>query len=118
MHIPLVILRPAKFVVPYCLGNLLVFVSFGFIHGFYSYVHHLFSTNRWPFSVTFLGTTMLTLYVAMILRMYALTIPMAVIQFVALVAYVISYLPGGSGGISAMGSLAASSVRSRLGASF
>ena len=115
MHFPLVILRPGKFVVPYCLGNMMLFASFGFVHGFYSYFRHLFSENRWPYSTAFLGTTLLTLYVSMIMKMYALTIPMAIIQFLAMIAYVVSYIPGGSGGISVFRSLAANSIRSSIG---
>lgn len=114
MHLPLVILRPGKFVVPYCLGNMMLFVSFGFLHGFYSYCGHLFSTSRWPFTTAFLGTTLATLYVAMIMRMYALTIPLAIIQFLAMGAYVVSYIPGGSGGLSMFGSFATSSIRTRI----
>lgn len=114
MHIPLVIIRPSKFIVPYCLSNLLLFTSLGFLHGFYSYSKHLFSKSKWPFSAAFVGTTFLTLYIALVLRMYALTVPMAIVQFVAMVSFVISYLPGGSSGLSAMGTLAGSSIRSRI----
>lgn len=110
----MVILRPAKFVVPYCLSSILVFVSFGFLHGFYSYGRHLFSPNRWPFSTAFLGTTAVTLYVAMVLKMYVLTVPMAVVQLVAMAAYIVSYIPGGTSGLSAFGSVASSSIRSRM----
>lgn len=114
MHLVPGILRPSKFVVPYCLSNVLLFVSFGFIHGFYSYGKHLFSADRWPFSVAFIGTTFATLYVSMAMKMYALTMPMAIIQLIATGAYVVSYLPGGASGISMIGSLATSSIRSRI----
>lgn len=113
MHMPLVLLRPSKFVVPYCLGNMLLFVSFGFLHGFASYIKHLFKSDRWPFTVAFLGSTSCTLYVAMA-RMYALTIPMSILQFAVLVAFVISYIPGGASGLSMFGSFATSSIRSRM----
>lgn len=114
MHLPLVIIRPSKFVVPYCLSNILLFVSFGFLHGFVSYIRHLFSQDKWPFSTAFIGTTCGTLYVAMVMKMYALTIPMAICQFIAMCAFVISYIPGGSAGISTFGSFAGSSLRSRI----
>jgi hypothetical protein len=114
MHLPLVIIRPSKFVVPYCLSNVLLFISFGFLHGFYSYSRHLFSSEKWLFSTAFLGTTVGTLYVAMVMKMYALTIPMAIFQFIAMCAFVISYLPGGTSGISTIGSFATTSIRSRM----
>jgi hypothetical protein len=114
VHLPMVILRPSKFVVPYCLSNMLLFFSFGFLHGFYSYGRHLFSSDRWPYSTAFLGATMATLYVAMVMRMYALTIPMAIVQFIAMLAFMVSYMPGGTSGISMMGSFATNSIRSRV----
>lgn len=114
VHLPLMILSPGKFVVPYCFGSIFLFASFGFLHGFYSYLKHLFSADRWPFSTMFILSTVATLYVAWWLKMYALTIPMALLQFVAMGAFVVSYLPGGTSGISMMGSLATSSIRSRM----
>jgi hypothetical protein len=114
MRLPLAVFLPSKFVVPYCLSNILLFISFGFIHGFYSYGRHLFSSEKWPFTIAFVGTTFGTLYVAMVMKMYALTIPMAIFQLIAMCAFVVSYLPGGASGISTIGSFATSSIRSRM----
>jgi hypothetical protein len=105
-RLPALVIWPSKFVVPYCLGNMMIFISFGFLQGFYSYLTHLFSPGRWPYTGAFLGSTMLTLYVAMVLKMYILTIPMALVQFGAMLVYIVSYLPGGSGSISTFASLA------------
>lgn len=100
--------------VPYCFGNMFLFVSFGFLHGFYSYLRHLFSYDRWHFSALFLGSTVATLYVSWWLKMYALTIPMAIFQFVAMGVFVVSYLPGGTSGMSMMGTLATSTFKSQI----
>lgn len=114
IHMPLLILRPGKFVIPFCLANIFLFLSFGFIYGFYSYVRHLFASNRWPFTCAFIGTTFLTLYVAMVMRLYALTFPVAIIQFVSMVSYVVSYIPGGASNTRTLGAFAFSSLRGRI----
>lgn len=114
VHMPLLIVRPGKFIIPFCLANFFIFCSFGFIYGFYSYIKHLFSSNRWPFTAAFLGTTMLTLYVAMVMRMYALTFPAVVLQLISTIAYVISYIPGGAGNVKSLVSFAFSSFGSRI----
>jgi len=114
LHLPLVIIAPTKFVIPYCLCTILVFISFGFLHGFYSYARHLIAPDRWVFSAAFLASTVGTLYVAMVIKVYFLTVPMALIQLVAMGAYFVSYLPGGASGISMFGSMATSSLRARF----
>lgn len=111
MFMPIALISPGKFVIPYCFGSLLIFVSLGFLQGFGSYFRHLFSRDRWIFSVSFLGTTLATLLVALFVRSYLLTIPLAIIQFIVMIAFIISYLPGGATGVSALTSMA----RSRVG---
>ena len=114
IRFPFVILSPRKFVVPYCFASLLVVVSFGFIHGFVSYSKHLFSADRRLVSALFLGTTLTTLYVAVSLHSYILTAVFSVIQFLSLISYVISYLPGGKSGLGMMASMAVGSFSSNV----
>jgi hypothetical protein len=104
------VLFPGKFVLPFSLANLFLFVSFGFIHGFGSYAKHLVSRERWAFTAGFFGSTIATLYVAYALHFYPLTILFAIIQGIASFAYVVSYVPGGASGLSFVGS----SIRSRI----
>lgn len=114
VHLPMVVLSPSRFVVPFCLCNVLIFVSFGFIHGFVSYARHLFSAGRWPYSSALFISTGCTLYSAMGLKSYILTVATAIIQLISMATYFISYLPGGSSGIRMFGSFATSSIRSQI----
>lgn len=114
LHFPLVIISPRKFVVPYCLASLLVAISFGFIHGFVSYVKHLFSPEKRLLSIAFYGFTFVTLYVAFSLKSYILTAIFSIIQFVSMIAYIVSYVPGGSSGMSMLTTMATGSLFSRF----
>ncbi len=114
LHLPLVVLRPAKFVVPYCMASLFIFTSFGFLHGFVSYCKHLLSPARLPYSLWFMGSTAGTLYAALSLKSYLLTVVMALVQMGAVLVFIISYVPGGSSGISFMSSMIGSSIKSRF----
>lgn len=115
MYIPIAVIRPAKFAMPYCMASLLVFLSFGFLLGFVNYSRHLVSRERLPFSILFFGSTLMTLYGATKNLGYIFTVMSVLIQLVCLVVYVISYVPGGQSGISVMSSIVGSSVRGRLG---
>lgn len=91
-----------------------LFISFGFLHGFGSYGRHLISRERWPFTAFFFGSTLATLYVAYGIQFYPVTLVFAVLQGIASFSYVISYLPGGSTGLSFIGSTIKSKVTGGL----
>jgi Got1/Sft2-like family protein len=114
IQLPLVIIRPRKFVVPYCLASLLVALAFGFIHGFVSYAKHLFSPERRLLSLSFYGLTLVTLYVAISLHSYIFTGVFSILQFVSMIAYIVSYVPGGSSGLSMLTTMATGSLFSRF----
>lgn len=113
-HLPLVVLRPARFVVPYCMASLFILVSFGFLHGFVSYSRHLFSRSKLPYSLWFMLSTLATLYSALSLHSYVLTVLMALVQMAAMMVFVVSYVPGGSSGITIMSNMIGSSIKSRF----
>ena len=113
-HLPFVVIRPGKFVVPYCMGSIFVLGSFGFLHGFVSYYKHLLSPKKAAYSAWFILATMGTLYSALSLKSYLLTVLMAVIQMSGMMVFIASYIPGGSSGISFMSSMISSSIKSRL----
>lgn len=110
MRLPLSVLFPGKFVLPLCLANLFIFVSFGFLHGFGSYGRHLVSKDRWPFTALFFGSTLATFYVCYFIQFYPITIIFAAVQVIAMASYFISYVPGGASGLSFVGS----SIKSRF----
>lgn len=113
-YLPFVVIRPAKFVVPYCMGSMFILVSFGFLHGFVSYSKHLLSPKKAIYSAWFLISTFSTLYAALNLKSYILTVIMAFIQMAGMLTFIVSYVPGGSSGISFMSTMISSSIKSRF----
>lgn len=110
INLPFFILSPRKVVVPYCIASLLIAFSFGFLHGFVSYSRHLIAADRRWLSLAFYSLTFASLYAALGLKSYILTSVFSVLQAISLAAYIVSYLPGGKSGLSAVASMATGSL--------
>ncbi|KAF1801340.1 ER-to-golgi vesicle protein transport Sft2 [Mucor lusitanicus] len=88
-------LFPGKFAATFTLGSILILVSVALLRGPLSHIKHMISMERLPFTVSYVGSMILTLYAALGLRAMILTIIFAIIQIIALIWYVGSYIPGG-----------------------
>ncbi|CAG8503651.1 21296_t:CDS:2 [Cetraspora pellucida] len=96
VSLPLLAINPRKFVVTYTMGSLLILSSFALLHGPLAHLRHIFSRERLPFTIAYLGSMVATLYFAIGLRNTILTIIFSAIQVIALIWYTVSYLPGGT----------------------
>ncbi|KAG8215254.1 ER-to-golgi vesicle protein transport Sft2 [Butyriboletus roseoflavus] len=114
LGLPWLPVRPAKFVLAFSMGSLLVMVGFSVLIGPINHVKHLLSKERLPFSVIYFASLGLTLYFALgarsqlgtllagIVQVWSLTrrFPFVMLtpcfQVVSLVAYVLAYFPGGT----------------------
>ncbi|KAI8060292.1 ER-to-golgi vesicle protein transport Sft2 [Gongronella butleri] len=86
---------PGKFAATFTLGSILVLTSIAMLRGPWSHMKHMISMERLPFTGTYVGSMVLTLWSSLIARNYILTILFAVMQIIALLWYVGSYIPGG-----------------------
>lgn len=93
------IIFPTKFVVSFFFANSFIFLSFGFLLGFSKYAKHLSSKERIPFTATFLLSTFIMLYIVFMKYGFILKLVGGVFQILSMIAFVVSYLPGGSAGI-------------------
>jgi hypothetical protein len=99
-YIPVLILYTRKFALLFSLGSCFTLGSFSFLWGPVNHVKHLFgSKERLPFTTVYLVTLFGTLYFAMGLQSTVLTVMAAGVQVVALLWFVLSYVPGGQTGI-------------------
>ncbi len=114
LHLTFAMLSPAKFAVPFCLCTFFLVVSFGFLHGFVSYAKHLFSPTRWAYSAALVGSTVFTLWAALGIKRYVLILIGTVFQMAAMVAYFVSYIPGGPTGLSMFSAMLTGSVKSQF----
>ncbi|KAK3602737.1 hypothetical protein CHS0354_017183 [Potamilus streckersoni] len=99
LYIPLLVLKARKFAALYTLGSLFVISSFSMLWGPANHVKHLFSMGRLPFTTAYLGTLFATLYCSLWIKSSFLTVICAVLQVLALVWYIVSYIPGGQTGL-------------------
>ena len=97
--LPLLIVNPRKFSLLFTLGSVFTLSSFSFLWGPYSHLVHLVSKERLPFTLVYFTTLIATLYFAMGLQSAILTPIAAVLQVIALLWFVISYIPGGQTGL-------------------
>ncbi|KAI8076871.1 ER-to-golgi vesicle protein transport Sft2 [Halteromyces radiatus] len=91
----LIPISPGKFAATFTLGSILLLVSIAMLRGPIAHIKHMISMERLPFTISYVGSMALTLYASLGARNYILTIIFAIIQILALVWYIGSYIPGG-----------------------
>jgi hypothetical protein len=79
--------------------------SFSFLWGPWNHIKHLLSCERLPFTAAYLGSIAGTLFSALWLKSTVLVIIFAIIQILALVWFIVSYIPGGTTGLTFMAKL-------------
>jgi len=110
MFLPVIIIAPSKFVMCFSLGSMIILSSFIFVYGTKAYVEKLFAKNRFAFTLLFLCSIILGLYFS-ISGNYLISILLAAFQLVTLIVFTLTFLPGGSHGISFIGGLLLSPVK-------
>lgn len=103
---PVIVLKSRKFAALFTLGSLCSLGSFSFLWGPWAHFKHLLSCSRLPFTACYIATVVGTLYSALILHYTVLTIICAVAQVLALLWFLVSYIPGGTTGLTFMAKLA------------
>ncbi|KAI2629384.1 vesicle transport protein [Xylaria nigripes] len=91
--------KPRKFVILWSFGSLLFICSFGAVMGPRTYIQHLTSGPRLPFTAAYFGSIALTIYFAIGLHNTILTLISSLIQIASLIWYLVSYFPMGSSGL-------------------
>ncbi|KAG6809081.1 hypothetical protein H0H92_001689 [Tricholoma furcatifolium] len=80
--------------------------SFSVLIGPINHIKHLISADRLPFSTIYFSSLGLTLYFSLVAHSFFGSLISAIVQVVALVAYVLAYFPGGTTTLRLGGSLA------------
>ncbi|KAI9265929.1 Got1/Sft2-like family-domain-containing protein [Sporodiniella umbellata] len=84
-----------KFAATFTLGSVLILVSVALLRGPWSHIQHMMSVERLPFTLSYVGSMLMTLYAALIAHKLVLVLVFSVLQIIALIWYVGSYIPGG-----------------------
>jgi len=98
--LPIVIISPTKFVSMFSLGSIIILSSFVFIYGTKEYILMLFSKERYIYSILFIFSLILGIYFAVINPYFVICLICAIIQLITLIIFSLSFIPGGSVGIS------------------
>ncbi|KAI5712619.1 protein transport protein SFT2-like isoform X1 [Diaphorina citri] len=117
LYLPVLVFKARKFAMLFTLASLFFLSSFGFLWGPWIHLKHLFSREKLPFSLCYGSTLIGTLYCAMWLHSTPLTVLLAVMQVIALLWFLVSYIPGGQTGLSFFTRICTSAVSSSMSSS-
>uniref|UniRef100_A0A7S1GM62 Vesicle transport protein n=1 Tax=Cyclophora tenuis TaxID=216820 RepID=A0A7S1GM62_CYCTE len=101
--LPTIALRPQKFAICFTFGSLTFMASFGILKGPWAHLRGMLSADRLPFTTIYIASMLLTLYFTFQFggaSGYLLVMASSALQLLALLWYLISFLPGGSAGLS------------------
>jgi hypothetical protein len=100
--LPMVAIRPQKFALCFSFGSLTFMASFGVLKGPMVHLKGMLSMDRIVFTTIYIGSMLATLYFTFNAggaSGYILVLSASAAQLVALLWYLISFLPGGSAGL-------------------
>ncbi len=95
MNVPLIAVRPAKFAIPFSLGNVLSLGSMSFLIGFNRQCKSLFHQDRAIATTVFLISIFTTMWASFVIGSTVLTLVSVVVQYLAYIWYCASYIPYG-----------------------
>jgi len=100
--LPMITMRPQKFAISFTFGSLMFMGSFGILKGPMEHLKGMCQPDRMYFTVIYFGSMFATLYLTFNyggVRGYALVMAASGAQLLALLWYLISFIPGGSAGL-------------------
>lgn len=103
MGIPMIALHPQKFAISFTCGSLTFMGSFGILKGPMEHLNSMCASDRMVFTTIYVGSMLLTLYFTFTkggVQGYVLVLSASAVQLVALLWYLVSFLPGGTMGLS------------------
>jgi hypothetical protein len=103
--LPMVVLAPTKFAISFTLGSISFMLSFAILEGPWDHCKRVFSSERLPFTISYVLTIIGTLYCSLSWRNYLATVLFSGLQITALLWYAATYIPGGTTGMKFLSGL-------------
>ena len=97
--LPVMALAPAKFAICFSVGSATSVCAVGALRGAQAQLTHMLASERIVLSLSYFGSLVATLYAALVLHSYVLTIVSSCAQAAALVYYQVSHFPYGAQGV-------------------
>lgn len=101
--LPMISIRPQKFALSFTCGSFIFMGSFAILRGPYPHIMGMLDTDRLPFTTVYIGSMLATLYFTFRAhgpKGYIMVLTWSAIQLMALLWYLITFLPGGAQGLS------------------
>jgi len=100
--VPLLTVRPQKFALSFTCGSIMFMGSFAILKGPGEHLRSMLTFERIHFTVLYLGSMMLTLYLTFTAggaKGYVLVMAASALQLLSLLWYLVTFLPGGAMGM-------------------
>jgi hypothetical protein len=101
--VPMLAVKPHKFAISFTCGSLTFMGSFGILRGPMEHMKSMLQSDRLLFTTLYFGSMFMTLYCTFFIHGitgYLCVVSSSAIQLIALIWYLISFLPGGTSGLS------------------
>ena len=102
---PMIYIRPQKFALSFTFGSLTFMGSFAILKGPYEHVTGMLVADRLPFTMVYVGSMVATLFFTFTVggaSGYVLVMACSAAQLLALMWYLITFLPGGAQGMQVL----------------
>lgn len=99
LFLPVLPIAPAKFAVCFSIAGACSMGAVGALRGWAAQVTHMMAQERVVVSLAYVGSLLATLYSALAMHSYLLTVFTSLAQLVALLYYQVSYFPMGAQGL-------------------
>jgi Got1/Sft2-like family len=100
--LPMIAFKPQKFALSFTCGSITFMGSFGILKGPMDHLQSMFTADRMFFTTIYFGSMFMTLYLTFTkggIKGYALVMAASAAQLLALLWYLVSFLPGGAMGL-------------------
>ncbi|GMH64366.1 hypothetical protein TrRE_jg10677, partial [Triparma retinervis] len=101
--LPVLAIRPQKFALCFTFGSLTFMASFAMIKGPAAHIQSMLTPDRWVFTVVYVTSMVATLYCTFNfggVSGYFVVLGSCLVQILALLWYLVTFLPGGSAGMT------------------
>ena len=99
ISLPISLFNPSRFISSFSLGSLIIIFSFIFYYGSQEYSSIIFSRERRKYTISYLCSLLIGFYFMMNPTYYLISFGCNLIQFIILIMFVLTFIPGGERGI-------------------
>lgn len=114
IFLPMLLFAPSKFATAFTFASIMWLLGFAILWGPKSTLSSLVAPDKRAFTLSYIGSLMLTLYAAFVSQSYFLIMLAIAIQLTSAMYYTASYFPGGTMAAGALSRMCIGSVRAML----